>query len=55
MCTPDGDDNHNHRIPDQDPHITDSDEEDALEENYIYRAQQRKRKPCSDWEQYALQ
>ena len=47
--------NHNHHIQNEDDHIIDSDEEDALLDNYIYRAQQRKRKQCSDWEQYTLQ
>ena len=48
--------NHNHNIH-REENVIDSDEglSSALEENYIYRASQRKRKPCMDYEQYLLQ
>ena len=45
--------NHDHNEEDRNMNI-DSDIENAMEENHIYRAQNRERKPCTDWKQYMI-
>ena len=45
--------NHNHNIDSFNMNM-DSDLEEAMEENSNYLAQNRHRKPCTDWERYIL-